>query len=64
MKSSGVILSPCLGVTPETALAAWIRKRGRKRSSIRREVGEKREWKGMKPHLGSGDGKEISVGRF
>lgn len=59
-----VILFPCPGVTLTIALVAWIRKRGRKRSNITREVGEKREWEGKKPHLGNGDGKEIPVGRF
>lgn len=51
-------------VTLKFAQVAWIRKRGRKRSSITREVWEKRESEGMKPHLGNGDRNEISVSRF
>lgn len=51
-------------VTLRFAQVAWIRKRGRKRSSITREVWEKRESEGMKPHLGNGDRNEISVSKF
>lgn len=59
MKNSGShTLSSCLRVTLRIVLAAWIRKRGRKRSNTVREVEEKREWRGMKLLLGYGDGKE------
>lgn len=57
-ESGSHTLSPRLRVTLRIALEAWIRKRGRKRNNTIREVQEKREWRGMKPLLGSGDGKE------